>query len=58
MKTLLLLRHAPYGFKLRRNRYPLSRIVYYLVAALWYAAALVVSGTVPLLSLRGHNWKF
>jgi len=41
--ALLLLRHAVYGFELRRNRYSLSRIVYYLVAALWYAAALVAS---------------
>jgi len=41
--ALLLLRHAVYGFELRKNRYPLSRIVYYLVAAHWYAAALLVS---------------
>ncbi len=41
--TLLLFRHAVYGFELWRNRYPLARIVYYLVGAFWYAAALLAS---------------
>jgi glycosyltransferase involved in cell wall biosynthesis len=41
--VLLLWQHVLYGFELRSNRYPLSRIVYYLVAALWYAAALLAS---------------
>jgi hypothetical protein len=41
--TLLLFRHAVSGFDLWRNRYPLSRIIYYLVGAFWYAAALLAS---------------
>ncbi len=40
---LLLLRHAVYGFDLWRNRYPLSRIIYYIPASFWYGAALLAS---------------
>jgi glycosyltransferase involved in cell wall biosynthesis len=39
----LLIRHAGYAFQLRRNRYPVSRIIYYLPAMLWYTAALLTS---------------
>jgi hypothetical protein len=42
---LLLLagRHAGYAAALRRNRFPLSSVVYYMPAALLYCAALVAS---------------
>ncbi len=36
-------RHAAYGAMLRRNRYPASRVVYYLPAVLLYAALLLNS---------------
>ncbi|MCL4522924.1 MAG: glycosyltransferase [Acidobacteria bacterium] len=35
--------HSRYARALRWNRYPVSRIIYYLPAAFWYAAALVTS---------------
>jgi glycosyltransferase involved in cell wall biosynthesis len=41
--VFLLFRHLGYAFELRWNRYPVSRIIYYLPASLWYAAALVNS---------------
>jgi hypothetical protein len=41
--ALLLLRHVAYGYDLWRNRYPASRIIYYLPASLWYTAALLAS---------------
>ncbi len=41
--VLLAGRHAVYAGVLRRNRYPLSRIVYYLPAVLIYAAAVLAS---------------
>ncbi|MBI1750377.1 MAG: glycosyltransferase [Acidobacteria bacterium] len=41
--AFLLAEHLDYSFRLRRNRYPVSRIIYYLPAAFWYAAALLVS---------------
>jgi glycosyltransferase involved in cell wall biosynthesis len=43
---LLLVEHLEYGMRLRRNRYPASRIIYYLPASLWYAVALL-----------GSTWK-
>jgi len=39
----LVAHHLLYAVALRKNRYPLSRIIYYLPAALWYAAALLAS---------------
>ena len=43
---LLLLagRHASYAAMLRRNRFPLSSVLYYLVGVVLYAGALVSSG--------------
>ncbi len=41
--TLLLVEHVEYAFALRKNRYPVSRIIYYLPASIWYAAALLAS---------------
>jgi len=41
--ALLILRHFVYGLELRRNRYSVSRIIYYLPAALSYSAALLFS---------------
>ncbi len=40
----LVAHHLLYAMALRRNRYPLSRIIYYLPASIWYAAALLASG--------------
>ena len=40
---LLAGRHAGYAAALRRNRFPLSSVVYYMVAVLLYCAALAVS---------------
>src|SRR5712692_9348544 len=40
---LLVLRHAEYGVRLRRYRYPLSGILYFMPGALLYAAVLVSS---------------
>jgi len=39
----LVAHHMFYAMALRKNRYPVSRIIYYLPASLWYAAALVAS---------------
>jgi len=41
---LLARRHAAYAAVLRRNHFPLSRIVYYAPAVILYSSALVVSG--------------
>lgn len=41
--ALLLVEHVEYGFALRRNRNPVSRIIYYLPGSIWYAAALLAS---------------
>lgn len=41
--AFLLAEHLDYSIRLRRNRYPSSRIIYYLPASLWYAVALLAS---------------
>jgi glycosyltransferase involved in cell wall biosynthesis len=41
--VLLAGRHAAYAAELRRNRFPLSSVIYYVVAVVLYCAALVVS---------------
>jgi glycosyltransferase involved in cell wall biosynthesis len=43
--ALLAGRHAAYAAVLRRNRYPISRILYYLPAVALYATALVASAS-------------
>jgi len=40
---LIVFKHGLYLIVLRRNRYPSSRIIYYLPASIWYAAALLAS---------------
>jgi glycosyltransferase involved in cell wall biosynthesis len=39
----LVTHHLFYAMTLRKNRYPSSRIIYYLPASIWYTAALVDS---------------
>jgi glycosyltransferase involved in cell wall biosynthesis len=41
--VLLLGRHAGYALELRRNRFPLSVILYYLAGVFFYATALIAS---------------
>ena len=41
--TLLMVEHVEYAFALRKNRYPVWRIIYYIPASFWYAAALLAS---------------
>jgi len=41
--VLFLFSHGLYLLALRKNRYPSSRIIYYLPASIWYTAALVDS---------------
>jgi glycosyltransferase involved in cell wall biosynthesis len=43
--ALLLGRHAAYAAVLRRNRYPISRILYYVPAVALYATALAASAS-------------
>ncbi len=53
--ALLAGRHAAYAAALRRNRFPISRVLYYVPAVLLYSAALVASA---LRYARGTvTWK-
>lgn len=40
---LLFVEHVEYGFALRRNLIPVSRILYFTPASFWYSAALLTS---------------